>query len=144
LRAQPDAYDPLVRTRLEKGFAISGVEYARAQRKRREIMRALEILFEQVRLIVTPTCASGAPPHGAKSVVIDGQGIDVLAGATRFSRAFNLTGSPALSVPCGFTADGLPIGLQLVGGMFDEVALLKVAHAYEQATEWHLCQPPLA
>jgi aspartyl-tRNA(Asn)/glutamyl-tRNA(Gln) amidotransferase subunit A len=144
LRAQPDAYDPLVRTRLEKGFAITGLEYARAQRKRREIMRDLETLFEQVRLIVTPTCATGAPPHGAKSVVIEGQEIDVLAGATRFSRAFNLTGSPAMSVPCGFTADGLPIGLQLVGGMFDEVALLKAGHAYEQATEWHLRRPPLA
>jgi aspartyl-tRNA(Asn)/glutamyl-tRNA(Gln) amidotransferase subunit A len=56
---------------------------------------------------------------------------------------FNVLGLPAISVPCGFTASGLPIGLQIVGRAFDEAGILRVAQAYEQATEWHRRRPPL-
>ena len=56
----------------------------------------------------------------------------------------NLTGAPALSVPCGFTPDGLPVGLQLFGRAFDEAGVLSFAHAYEQSTDWHRRRPPLA
>jgi aspartyl-tRNA(Asn)/glutamyl-tRNA(Gln) amidotransferase subunit A len=55
----------------------------------------------------------------------------------------NLAGLPGISIPCGFTKAGLPIGLQLIGKPFDEATVLKVAHAYEQATDWHLRKPPL-
>ena len=57
--------------------------------------------------------------------------------------AFSLLGLPAISIPCGFTKAGLPIGLQLIGKPFDEANLLTVAHAYEQATDWHRRKPPL-
>ncbi len=57
---------------------------------------------------------------------------------------FNALGLPALSVPCGFTAAGLPVGLQIVGRAWDEAGVLRVAHAYERATEWHRRRPPLA
>jgi len=63
---------------------------------------------------------------------------------TRFTRMFNLSGHPAIVLPCGFTADGLPIGLQLVGGLWQEEKILQLAHAYEQATEWHTRLPVLA
>jgi aspartyl-tRNA(Asn)/glutamyl-tRNA(Gln) amidotransferase subunit A len=53
-------------------------------------------------------------------------------------------GLPGISVPCGFTGDGLPVGLQIVGKAFDEAGVLRVAHAYEQATDWHRRRPPLA
>ena len=56
---------------------------------------------------------------------------------------FNVLGLPALSLPCGFTADGLPIGLQIVGHAFDEAGILGIAQAYEQATDWHRRRPPL-
>jgi aspartyl-tRNA(Asn)/glutamyl-tRNA(Gln) amidotransferase subunit A len=82
-------------------------------------------------------CAIGAPPRGASQVVVDGQEFDVLTALTRYSRVFNLTGLPAISVPCGFTADGLPIGLQLVGASFEESAVLRAAHAYEQVVRWN-------
>ena len=59
----------------------------------------------------------------------------------RCTRAFNLTGLPALSLPCGFTGDGLPIGMQLIGRPFDEATLFKIGHAYEQATDWHTRRP---
>ena len=61
-----------------------------------------------------------------------------------FTIAANLTGAPALSIPCGFTADGLPIGLHLQGNYFDEARLLDVAHRYQQATDWHARAPAMA
>jgi len=62
---------------------------------------------------------------------------------TRFTAPFNFTGLPALSLPCGFTASGLPIGLQVVGGHWREADVLRAGEAFEQATEWHLRKPPL-
>jgi len=62
---------------------------------------------------------------------------------TRFTAPFNLTGLPALSLPCGFSSDGLPIGLQIVGRPWAEAAVLRAGQAYEQATEWHLRRPDL-
>jgi aspartyl-tRNA(Asn)/glutamyl-tRNA(Gln) amidotransferase subunit A len=62
---------------------------------------------------------------------------------TRNARALNLTGQPILTLPCGFSAAGLPIALQLVGAAFDEREILEIGHAYEQATEWHKRRPEL-
>ncbi len=143
LRTRPEDYDPAVRTRLENAGAVRGLEYARAQRARRQLMRELQIVFDQVDLLATPMSGLPAPLHGAKQMVIDGQEFDVLTAFTRFSRVFNLTGSPAISVPCGFTSSDLPIGLQLVGALFNERTVLRAAHAYEQATEWHSRRPPV-
>jgi Asp-tRNA(Asn)/Glu-tRNA(Gln) amidotransferase A subunit family amidase len=106
-------------------------------------MRELEVLFDQVDLLATPMSGLPAPPHGAEQMVVDGQDYDVLTAFTWFSRVFNLTGSPSISVPCGFTSGGLPIGLQLVGALFDEATVLRAAHAYERATEWHLRRAPI-
>jgi len=147
LRTCPDDYDPLVRARLETGLKVSGADYAQAQRRRRELQRDLQVLFDRVDLLATPGCAVAAPPKGAKTVPTGGAGggeVEVLAALTRFSRVFNLTGLPALSLPCGCTADGLPIGLQLAGAMFKEATVLRAAHAYERATAWHLRRPPLS
>ena len=66
-----------------------------------------------------------------------------MASEPSFSRPYNLTGMPAVSVPCGFTSEGLPVGLQITGRLFDDATVLKVAHAYEQATEWHKMHPSL-
>jgi aspartyl-tRNA(Asn)/glutamyl-tRNA(Gln) amidotransferase subunit A len=65
-----------------------------------------------------------------------------MAAFTRFTRIFNTIGLPALSLPCGFTAAGLPLALQIVGRPFDEATVLRVGHAYEQATDWHRRRPP--
>ncbi len=61
----------------------------------------------------------------------------------RNTLVFDLISLPAISVPCGFTKDGLPVGLQIVGKAFDEPGVLRIAHAYEQATDWHRQNPPL-
>jgi isopentenyl diphosphate isomerase/L-lactate dehydrogenase-like FMN-dependent dehydrogenase len=142
LRTRPEDYDPSVRARLEKARAVKGSDYARAQRTRRRLVRELQMLFDQVDVFATPMSGLPAPAHGAKHTVIDGQKFDVLTAFTHFSRVFNLTGSPSVSVPCGFTSNGLPIGLQLVGALFDGRTVLRAAHAYEQATDWHKRRPP--
>jgi aspartyl-tRNA(Asn)/glutamyl-tRNA(Gln) amidotransferase subunit A len=61
----------------------------------------------------------------------------------RNTMPFNVLGLPGISVPCGFTGDGLPVGLQIIGKAFDEAGVLRIAHAYEQATDWHRRRPPL-
>ena len=62
---------------------------------------------------------------------------------TQYTRAYNITGFPAVSVPCGFDESGLPIGLQLAGRAFDDATVLRAAHAYEQATDWGQQRPPV-
>ena len=69
--------------------------------------------------------------------------IERTAALTRYSRPFDLNGFPAITVPCGFSEAGLPIGFQLAGRPFREETVLRVAHAYQEATEWHLKRPPL-
>ena len=62
---------------------------------------------------------------------------------SRLTRPFNLTGQPTISVPCGFTSEGMPIGMQLAGRQWQEATVLRAAHAYEQATDWHTRRPNL-
>jgi aspartyl-tRNA(Asn)/glutamyl-tRNA(Gln) amidotransferase subunit A len=143
LQARPEDYDPRVGPRLGNGFSVTGIDYARAQRARRQLVRNLELLFEDVDLLATPMCGIGAPPQGASKVEVGGQEFDVLPALTRYSRVFNLTGLPAISVPCGLTGEGLPIGLQLVGPSFGESAVLTAAYAFEQAIGSPWQRPPL-
>jgi Asp-tRNA(Asn)/Glu-tRNA(Gln) amidotransferase A subunit family amidase len=144
LRTRPQDFASDLRDRLQRGFAISGMDYARAQRTRRVMARDLELLFDSVDLLATPSTAISAPAMGQEQLMVDGQEIPAVVGLTRFTRLFNLTGLPAISLPCGFSTEQLPIGLQLVGAAFDEVGVLQVAHAYEEATTWHKQRPPLA
>ena len=134
LRTRPDDYQPDVRARLEKGFAISGLDYARARRSGELLRRDFAALFQKVNLLATPMCGITAPRIGQREVTIDGEAISVMTPLTRYTRLFNLTGLPAISVPCGFSSRGLPIGLQLVGRAWDEATVLRAAYVYETAT----------
>jgi Asp-tRNA(Asn)/Glu-tRNA(Gln) amidotransferase A subunit family amidase len=73
--------------------------------------------------------------------MIDGR--EIPEGSLRLTFPFNLTGQPALALPCGFTPDGLPLSLQLVAGHFGEATLLRLGHAYQRVTDWHARRPPL-
>jgi aspartyl-tRNA(Asn)/glutamyl-tRNA(Gln) amidotransferase subunit A len=141
LASRPDDYRPDVRARLEQGLAVRGVEVGRAWQTRRQLMRDFEGLFEQADLFATPMCGIPAPRLGQRQVELNGQTVPVMAPLTRFTRVFNLTGLPAISVPCGFSADGLPLGLQLAGPAFDEATVLRAARAYEAATPWRESKP---
>ena len=99
--------------------------------------------LESVDLLVTPTTPIVAARIGQETVRYGGIEESILSAMIRCTAPFNATGLPALSVPCGFTSAGLPIGLQIVGRSFDEATVLRAGHAYQQATEWHLRKPAL-
>lgn len=133
LRTRPDDYQPDVRARLEKGFGVSGMDYGRARRTGELLRRDFAILLQKVDLFATPTCGITTPKLGQREVTIDRETVPVMAPLTRYTRVFNLTGLPAISVPCGFSSEMLPIGLQLVGRAWDEATVLRAAYAYESA-----------
>jgi aspartyl-tRNA(Asn)/glutamyl-tRNA(Gln) amidotransferase subunit A len=112
--------------------------YKKAQQVRTLIKRDFEKAFEAVDAIVTPTAPNPAFKIGEKS---DDPLQMYLADI--FTISVNLAGVPGISVPCGFTSQSLPVGLQIIGKHFDEEAVLKIAYAYEQATEWHMRRPEL-
>jgi aspartyl-tRNA(Asn)/glutamyl-tRNA(Gln) amidotransferase subunit A len=99
--------------------------------------------LESVDLLVTPTTPIVAARIGQETIRYGGMEEMVLNAMIRCTAPFNATGLPALSLPCGFTRAGLPVGLQVVGRPFDEVTVLQAGHAYEQATAWHTRTPPL-
>ncbi|HET7853221.1 MAG TPA: amidase family protein, partial [Candidatus Methylomirabilis sp.] len=84
-----------------------------------------------------------APPLGAETVAIQGVQKRIQPTLTRFTGPLNLTGLPAISLPCGTDVDGLPVGLQMVGRPFDEATLLRAAYAYEEVSRVHARRPPL-
>ncbi|MBI4338003.1 MAG: Asp-tRNA(Asn)/Glu-tRNA(Gln) amidotransferase subunit GatA [Chloroflexi bacterium] len=143
LRTRPQDYGADVRDRLIQGSVLPASLYLQAQRARRTIMESALALFGGVELLVLPTIPVAAPNIGESTVELGGRRVDARAAITRYTQPFNLTGLPALSLPCGFSPEGLPIGLQVVGRPLGEAAVLRLGHAYEQATPWHKRQPPL-
>jgi aspartyl-tRNA(Asn)/glutamyl-tRNA(Gln) amidotransferase subunit A len=133
-----------VRMLFDQGRFVLATEYLDAQRRRREIVQDFRRLLEKVDALVAPAIPIPAPKIGQKTVMLGGREVDVRLATTRFARALNLTGLPLLAVPCGFSSAGMPIGMQLIGDLFDEAGLLEIGHAYEQATHWHKRRPPLA
>jgi aspartyl-tRNA(Asn)/glutamyl-tRNA(Gln) amidotransferase subunit A len=100
--------------------------------------------FQEVDAIVAPTIPIPAPPITSDSVLIAGEQVGVRPALVGMNRPANFTGLPALSVPCGFTREGLPIGLQLIGRAFDEATLLRIAYAYERNHDWGARHPKLS
>ncbi len=137
LAERADDYGDDVRQRLEIAMTVLGVHYVQAQRLRQLIVQKWQReVFERVDLLATPTTPIAAVP-------IEESEVQTTMALVRFTGPFNLTGLPAISVPCGFTQGGLPVGLQLAGRWFEEETVLRAAHAYEQATDWHKKTPPI-
>jgi len=137
MRERPEDYGDDVRYRLELGATYPAVQYVQAQRLRRKAVQTWRNhVFSQVDLIATPTTPIAA------SRIEEGD-LQVTFNLIRFTNPFNFLGVPALSIPCGFTNEGLPIGLQLVGRWWEEATVLRAGHAFEQATDWHKRRPPL-
>ncbi len=141
LRHRPGDYDPVIRSRMEAGKGMSAVDYLHAQERRRLYTVRFEHVFESVDLLATPTLPLVAPRIEAKDVFTGRSKEDVRLALLRLTRPGNLTGLPSVSVPCGFSTEGLPIGLQLIGRRWEETTVLRAAYAYEQATEWHRSFP---
>jgi aspartyl-tRNA(Asn)/glutamyl-tRNA(Gln) amidotransferase subunit A len=136
--------DPKVRLRLEAGSFISAVDYVQAQRARRLFYQQSCDLFKKVDLLAGPTVPMTACNIGTDEVQIGNTRMGVIAALTQHTRPYNLNGFPAITVPCGFSKNGLPVGFQLAGRPFDEETVLRAAFAYEQATEWHQRRPPIS
>jgi len=130
-----------IRGRLGLGALFPATSYIKAQRVRRYLQEGFRDTFRKVDVLVTPTLPITAPRRDATSVSIDGVTLPVIPALTRLTRLYNFIGLPAITVPCGFSLDGLPIGLQFAGKPFAEKTILQVAHAYEQNTGWHKKEP---
>jgi len=120
-----------------------GAALMRGLRARDALCVSVRNPLESVDLLVTPTTPIVAARIGQETIRYGGMEESILSAMIRCTAPFNATGLPALSLPCGFTGAGLPIGLQIVGRSFDEAAVLRAGHAYEQATDWHLRKPAL-
>lgn len=135
-------YSPDVLAYLKMGYLMLGVHHVKAQRYRRLLRGDFEAAFRNVDAIVTPTLPITAPKAGDEFVKIEEEDLQITRILTRNMVPYNLTGLPAITLPCGFDSDGLPIGLQIAGRAFDESTIFRLAHAYESATDW-MKTPPL-
>jgi aspartyl-tRNA(Asn)/glutamyl-tRNA(Gln) amidotransferase subunit A len=131
LESHPDDYSPDVYKRLESGRALSEKDYWRAQRDRLVLQSDVDSAMEGVSALVLPTLAFPAPPMGSQRVVLGGQTSDIRSVSLRLTQLFNLTGHPAITLPCGTTPDGLPCATQLVGRRDKTRAILALASHYE-------------
>ncbi len=136
-------YGEDIRIRLGLGQFVLATHYIQAQRVRRLLYRHIQEAFGRFDLLLTPTLPITAPRIEDREIPLGGKSVDVRLILTRFTRAFNVTGHPALSLPGGLSPSGLPTGLQLVGRPFAEEVLLRLGHAYEQAFPFPPL-PPLA
>jgi aspartyl-tRNA(Asn)/glutamyl-tRNA(Gln) amidotransferase subunit A len=141
LKTRAADYRPDVRAGLLAGQLILGKHYLKAQRLRSLIRHEMAEALRRIDVLVTPTVPIPAPKIGQTTVAIGRENIDVMAALSRLTRPANLTGFPAISVPCGFTPGGLPIGLQLTGRPFAESTVLQLAYAYEQEVNWQQRRP---
>jgi aspartyl-tRNA(Asn)/glutamyl-tRNA(Gln) amidotransferase subunit A len=132
-----------VRVYLELGKTVSAQTYLMAQRLRTRLYEEARAVLSRVDLLALPTTALAAPHAEALQVRLGESEMGTIEAISRLTGPFNLTGLPALTVPCGFTSEQLPVGLQLVGRPFAEADVLAAGHAYQRATDWHRRRPPL-
>jgi aspartyl-tRNA(Asn)/glutamyl-tRNA(Gln) amidotransferase subunit A len=124
------------------GQFVLATQYVNAQRVRQVIRAGLDTVLTGVDALLLPTTPVPAPRVEEREATVDGITQDVRAWLTRCTRPINLTGHPALSLPCGLTGEGLPVGLQLVGRHFDEATLLRLGRAYEAVSPLRDRRPP--
>ncbi|HTK29966.1 MAG TPA: amidase [Vicinamibacterales bacterium] len=146
LKTHPELFDPLVRERLEAAKFYPATDYIKAMRVRTLLMESMGKAFRQCDVIAVPGGGPAGklePPETARSDVKPGSTATPYRGGTTFIG--DMTGLPAIVLPCGFTAGppALPLALQFYGKPFDEATLFRVSHAFETTTDWHTRQPKL-
>jgi Asp-tRNA(Asn)/Glu-tRNA(Gln) amidotransferase A subunit family amidase len=138
----PELYQPETLRRIQTGASVKATDYILRRREMKQIRRDIGGVFKDVDVLVTPT--TPIPPPTLAELK---QSPDLLRPREilmlRNTRPVNVWGLPAISVPCGFTTAGLPIGLQIIGPSWGEARVLHLAHAYEQATAWHKRRPKM-
>jgi len=140
----PQLYQPMTRRRLEGGATVTAIAYIEGRRELARLRRVVNDVFSTVDVLVTPTTPV-LPPTVEEAVADPGTpppgGV---APSLRNTQPFDIYGLPSISIPCGFTRTGLPIGLEISGPRLGESVVLALAHGYENATEWHNRVPPMS
>ena len=144
VKSRGEEYDYNTRVRLITGLLTPASVYYKAQKLRSLMREQILELLERLDVLVMPTAPSAAPkiPEAA-GVHSRADAASRISGVRSFTGPFNLASTPAIAVPCGFTSDNLPISLQIAGRPFEDATVMRVAHAYEQATQWHTRRPPI-
>ncbi|WP_256716676.1 amidase family protein, partial [Pseudomonas aeruginosa] len=133
-----------VRILLELGDLVTATDYLQAQRVRTLMQRAVAEMYQRIDVLIAPTLPIPAARSGEEVHTWPDGTVEALVMAyTRFTSFGNVTGLPTLNLPCGFSKDGLPIGMQISGRPLDEKTLLRAGLAYEKATTWHQRHPEL-
>ncbi|HEX9819825.1 MAG TPA: amidase [Methylomirabilota bacterium] len=143
LRTRAAEYDPDIARRLRVGAFVGGAHYVRAQQVRALVRADVDGVLARHDLLLAPATPITAPAVDERQTTLGDGPADVRSALIRFTRPFNVSGHPACAVPCGFTAGGLPIGLQLVGRPFDEATVLRAADAFQRLTDFHARRPVL-
>lgn len=137
IRTMASDYGRDVFSRLQDARNQRSTDYILAQARREKYSERFNQVLHAVDVLAAPSIPLVAPLMKEKEVILGGKCEDVRTALLRLNRPGNLSGLPAISIPCGFSDEGLPIGLQLIGGRWNEATLLRVAYAFEQATPWH-------
>jgi aspartyl-tRNA(Asn)/glutamyl-tRNA(Gln) amidotransferase subunit A len=140
---RPHELQETVRLRIEVGYHVSAYDYLQAQRLRARLARDFVAdVFDKVDVLVVPAIPEPPPSYDAATAGTAPERVQRMGRFARLTRPFNGLGLPALSVPCGFSSDGRPLGLQIVGRPFAEARVLRLGHGYEQAAGWTARRPP--
>jgi aspartyl-tRNA(Asn)/glutamyl-tRNA(Gln) amidotransferase subunit A len=139
--ARAEDYGDSVRNRIAAGANVSAHRFLAGLDVRKRLLAEFDAVFQEVDAIVAPTLPVAAPLIGAETMQLNGELVGVRPAVVGHARPANFAGLPAISVPCGFTAAGLPVGLQLIGRAFDEVTLLRIAYSYEREHQWNERHP---
>ncbi|MFN3974655.1 MAG: amidase [Dehalococcoidia bacterium] len=143
LQEHQDLLAPETRERIAHGSRVTIPDYLTAMRQMERMAQQMDDIFQRYDLLLTPTVAVPAFPHGQRPRRIAGQDVDPVYGFYPFTALCNMTGQPAASIPCGFSADGLPIGLHIIGRRGEDALVLRASYALEQAQPWQGIHPPL-
>ena len=134
-------YGPDLAALIDLGRSLSGLELGKLQLARAQLKGEIECLLASVDLLLMPVMGVATPSLAALKAA--GRTPQTTAARLRYTAPFDMSGHPTLTLPGGITADGVPVGFQIVGHAFDEAGILAAGHAFQQATDWHLKRPPL-
>ena len=134
-------YGPALSGLIDTGRALSGLDYQKIILRRADFRGRVAALFETIDLLLVPAQAFASPTVATMATL--GEDASLLAGLLRYTCPFDMTGSPTITMPCGYTPGGMPIAFQLVGRHMDEALLVRAGAAFQRETDWHLRRPPV-
>ena len=143
IRNHPDQIGTDVLDRLQSSSLLPATDYVVAQNARSLFNNELSKIMSEFELLLVPSVPIGAPKFSSVETTIDGAKHETTSLLPRLTRPFNICGLPTITVPCGLSNAGMPLGIQFAGRVFSEDTVLKAAYAFEQATDWHNQHPPI-